>query len=192
MCGGELVEFSEIRIGQRLDTGDFLIGGIRQQRDARVRHQDLCGVLLGNVCEDKQGVWVSAEVALRGETDRQGGTHVTYTHQTWEKIYRVKEQQHPKLSILGWYHTHPRMGVFMSRYDTWLHENFFKNHWQVALVIEPFTATGGFFIPDVDGQMNPRQYSGFYEIVNQRNRSVVHWGNLSAVDRAKMEVVSNE
>ena len=99
--------------------------------------RELCGVLLGTLCEDDAGVWVSAEVALRGETDKQGGTHVTYTHETWEKIYEVKEEQYPDLSILGWYHTHPGFGVQFSEMDLFIQRNFFPGETQFALVIDP-------------------------------------------------------
>ncbi len=101
--------------------------------------RELCGVLLGTVCEDSQGLWVSAEVALRGETDKQGGTHVTYTHATWEKIYEQKDKEYPKLAILGWYHTHPGFGVQFSEMDLFIQRNFFPGNTQFALVIDPLS-----------------------------------------------------
>jgi hypothetical protein len=70
------------------------------------------------------------------------------------------------------------MGIFMSYHDTWLHQNFFQGSWQVALVLEPHMAAGGFFIPGVDGQLDARQYFGFHELINRTRGSVVHWDNL--------------
>lgn len=99
--------------------------------------RELCGILLGTIYEDDDGRWVSADVALRGETDRQGGTHVTYTHQTWQKIYKVKDAEYPDLAILGWYHTHPGFGVQFSEMDLFIQRNFFPGESQFALVIDP-------------------------------------------------------
>ena len=79
----------------------------------------------------------------RGINAAQGGAHVTFTQDTWEHIYQIKDKEYPDAKIVGWYHTHPSMGVFLSHYDTWLHSNFFPEPWQVALVVEPVTATGG-------------------------------------------------
>lgn len=88
------------------------------------------------------------------------------------------EKRFPDKELVGWYHTHPKMGVFMSDYDTWLHSNFFPLDYQVALVIEPYSLNGGFFIRQSDGTLDPRLYFGFHELHNQNNRSVVHWRNL--------------
>jgi hypothetical protein len=48
----------------------------------------------------------------------------------------------------------------------------------VALVIEPYSNRGGFFIRQPDGLLDPRAYFGFYELINRKKRSVVHWRNL--------------
>lgn len=101
--------------------------------------RELCGVLLGSICQDDDGVWISAEQALRGETERQGGTHVTYTHKTWEKIYAVKDAEYPDLAILGWYHTHPGFGVQFSEMDLFIQRNFFSAPSQFALVVDPIS-----------------------------------------------------
>src|ERR1700690_3475000 len=81
--------------------------------------------------------------------------------------------------IVGWYHTHPSMGVFLSHYDTWLHRNFFPEPWQVALVVEPVSAAGGFFIRQKSGILDPTRYFGFYELDGNYGRSMVHWTNLN-------------
>ncbi len=72
---------------------------------------EVCGVLVGELYQDQQGIWVSVEAAIRGASAKQGGAHVTYTQETWDKIYEVKDRDYPKLKILGWYHSHPGFGV---------------------------------------------------------------------------------
>jgi proteasome lid subunit RPN8/RPN11 len=103
---------------------------------------------------------------------------LTFTQQSQVNLRNHLDEHYPKKDLVGWFHTHPRMGVFLSGYDTWLHENFFSEMWQVALVLEPHSNTGGFFIRGVDGSLDPRHYFGFYELVQSREQSVVDWRNL--------------
>jgi proteasome lid subunit RPN8/RPN11 len=92
------------------------------------------------------------------------------------------EDRFPGKQMVGWYHTHPRMDVFLSSYDTWLHESFFGKPWQVALVIEPYADRGGFFCWQSEGRLDPRHYVGFYELGDTSYESVVSWDNLEPVE----------
>ncbi len=75
----------------------------------------------------------------------QAGTHVTFTQDAWEAIYKVKDQSYPEERIVGWYHSHPGFGVFLSEHDTFIHENFFSSPNQVAWVYDPHTDEEGCF-----------------------------------------------
>ena len=123
--------------------------------------------------------FVIVEGILPALHTRHGSAYLTFTQDTQLALYDEMKEQYPGKELVGWYHTHPRMGVFLSSYDTWLHANFFPELYQVALVIEPFSATGGFFIRRPDGSLNPRLYYGFHELTPYSRRSVVHWRNLS-------------
>ncbi|MCA1557569.1 MAG: hypothetical protein LC731_03400, partial [Acidobacteria bacterium] len=48
--------------------------------------------------------------------------------------------------IVGWYHTHPRFGIFLSEMDVFIQKNFFSEPWQTAFVLDPVQRTEGFFI----------------------------------------------
>ena len=93
-------------------------------------------------------------------------------------IHAKIDEKYPEDAIVGWYHTHPYMGVFLSQYDTWLHDHFFPEPWQVALVIEPHSEAGGFFIRPARGSLDAIQYFGFYELDDNAGPSIVHWNNL--------------
>jgi len=54
-------------------------------------------------------------------------------------------------------------------------------------VVEPHSATGGFFIRQADDELDPSQYSGFYELNGNVGRSVVHWCNLQPIANASEE-----
>jgi proteasome lid subunit RPN8/RPN11 len=76
---------------------------------------------------------------------------ITFTPDTWSAAHRVVEQNYAGqgLGLVGWYHTHPGFGVFLSAgYDLFIHENFFNQPWHVALVIDPLRQQEGFFVWD--------------------------------------------
>jgi proteasome lid subunit RPN8/RPN11 len=47
--------------------------------------------------------------------------------------------------MVGWYHTHPGFGIFLSGMDLFIHQNFFTQLWHVAFVLDPRARTSGFF-----------------------------------------------
>jgi proteasome lid subunit RPN8/RPN11 len=140
------------------------------------------GWLVGKWRSDRQSgqQFIVVENILQAPHTRHGSAYLTFTQDSQVALHQAFEERFPGKDLVGWYHTHPRMGVFLSEYDTWLHRNFFPEHYQVALVIEPYSAVGGFFIRQAgDGSLDPRRYYGFYELHNRKRRSVVHWRNLS-------------
>ena len=58
---------------------------------------------------------------------------------------RTVEDKYPDHHVLGWHHTHPDFGVFLSAYDLFIHRHFFPQPWQVALVVDPLRQELGFF-----------------------------------------------
>src|SRR5207244_1370502 len=47
--------------------------------------------------------------------------------------------------IVGWYHSHPDFGIFLSDRDCFIHENFFSGPGQVAYVFDPVRDLEGMF-----------------------------------------------
>lgn len=70
---------------------------------------------------------------------------ITFTHETWKHFESVHMKDFPDLKIIGWYHTHPSFGVFLSGKDTFIQDNFFNLPWQIAMVIDPINGTKGYF-----------------------------------------------
>lgn len=102
---------------------------------------EICGVLIG---QDKdQRIEVTA--SIEGENADQAGAHVTFTQDTWEHIYAVKDKKYPNERIVGWYHSHPGFGIFLSEHDTFIHKNFFSSPGQVAWVFDPHSDEEGCF-----------------------------------------------
>jgi proteasome lid subunit RPN8/RPN11 len=83
--------------------------------------------------------------AIPAEKASVGSANVTFTHEVWEEVLPIIDRDHPDESMVGWYHSHPGFGVFLSEYDLFIQQNFFSDPAMVALVIDPLKGEGGWF-----------------------------------------------
>jgi proteasome lid subunit RPN8/RPN11 len=113
---------------------------IRQHARSSMK-AEVCGVLIGSTEHERMTV----EACIAGINAAQGGAHVTFTQDTWEHIYKIKDKDFPDHKIVGWYHSHPGFGVFLSEHDLFIQQNFFSNPQQVAWVYDPHTDEEGCF-----------------------------------------------
>lgn len=70
---------------------------------------------------------------------------LTFTHDTWSALRRQVEAQYPSETVVGWQHTHPGLGVFLSGYDRFIHRHFFGEPCHIALVVDPVRQELEFF-----------------------------------------------
>ncbi|MBK7894120.1 MAG: Mov34/MPN/PAD-1 family protein [Anaerolineaceae bacterium] len=75
------------------------------------------------------------------------GASVTYTPESWRYMTDKLRERYPDETavIVGWYHTHPGFGIFLSGMDLFIHQNFFTQIWHVAYVLDPRAQSSGFF-----------------------------------------------
>jgi len=107
--------------------------------------KELAGVLLGELVTEGATPLVRVCAAIEAKHTEAVHTSVKFTHATWDDINRVKDEKYPAIRIVGWFHTHPGFGIFLSRWDMFIQENFFNLPWQVAYVVDPVNKTNGFF-----------------------------------------------
>jgi hypothetical protein len=74
-----------------------------------------------------------------------GPTSFTVTASDLEHLAREVAATYPGQRIVGWYHSHPRFGIFLSAHDLYIHSAFFAQSWQVGYVYDPVQAQRGFF-----------------------------------------------
>jgi proteasome lid subunit RPN8/RPN11 len=125
--------------------------------------------------------YIVIERCLPALHTRQGSAYLTFTQDSQLAMFEIMEEHFPDKDLVGWYHTHPRMSVFLSSYDLFLHNHFFPHLWQVALVIEPHSNVAGFFIRDRDGELDGSHYFGFHELSGGKKNSVVRWENMTEI-----------
>jgi proteasome lid subunit RPN8/RPN11 len=96
--------------------------------------REVGGVLVGTV---KPGSPPVVQASIRAIQADETAAQLTFTQDSWEHIHRVLERDYPSAQIVGWYHTHPGYGLFLSEQDLFIHQNFFQGRGQIALVIDP-------------------------------------------------------
>jgi proteasome lid subunit RPN8/RPN11 len=109
-------------------------------------HVEVCGLMVGNVYQDDGGPYIHIEKMIRGEHADSQVAQVTFKPETWQHLYATLDRDYPTLRILGWYHTHPRFGIFLSEADLFIHHNFFSTPEQIALVYDPHSGEKGVFV----------------------------------------------
>ncbi|MBE6621717.1 MAG: LysM peptidoglycan-binding domain-containing protein [Ruminococcaceae bacterium] len=107
--------------------------------------KELGSIILGEYCQEhgKTHVIISQYIEAK-YTDASAST-LTFTHETWDYVHAEHEKRYPDKKIIGWQHTHPNYGIFLSNYDMFIQENFFNLPFQVAYVIDPIQNLRGFF-----------------------------------------------
>jgi proteasome lid subunit RPN8/RPN11 len=107
---------------------------------------EICGVLVGRWARDGNGPHAQATAYIRGEAASSKFAEVTFTHETWAKINQQMDTRYADQSVIGWYHSHPDFGIFLSDRDRFIQEHFFAGAGQFAYVVDPIRKTEGIFI----------------------------------------------
>lgn len=138
---------------------------------------ELGGVMLGGQYEDEQNrPFVVIADALRARHYESTPGSFKFTHDTWAEFTRQRAEMPADLEIVGWYHTHPNWGVFLSELDRFICEHFFGRPGDVALVIDPCQGDRGFFQWAGPAPEQTRRTGGFY-VFASRHRA----GELSGL-----------
>ncbi len=103
------------------------------------------GALIGQTYRDDIGPWLHIAGVIEGESARSAAAQVTFTSDTWTHFHDRLEIEYPGLRIVGWYHTHPGYGCFLSEMDVFIHRGFFDLPWQVAWVFDPVRLADALF-----------------------------------------------
>lgn len=107
--------------------------------------KELGSIIIGDYSNElgKTHVVISEYIEAK-YTDASAST-LTFTHETWDYVHAEHERRYPNKRIIGWQHTHPNYGIFLSNYDLFIQENFFNLPFQIAYVIDPVQNLRGFF-----------------------------------------------
>ena len=108
---------------------------------------ELGGLLVGEAFYDPERDLhcVVVEAALPAYAGEGTAVTFSYTEATWQALSPQLQGLPPAWTLLGSYHSHPGMGVFLSSTDLDTQRGVFFHDWQIALVIDPVSRAVGFF-----------------------------------------------
>jgi proteasome lid subunit RPN8/RPN11 len=111
--------------------------------------REVAGVMVGGRPEKQpDGRYVVHIIdSIAAKYTVMNGASVTYTADSWRYLNDTMAERYPNETavMVGWYHTHPGFGIFLSGMDLFIHQNFFTQVWHVAYVLDPRARTSGFF-----------------------------------------------
>ncbi|MFZ1401287.1 MAG: Mov34/MPN/PAD-1 family protein, partial [Candidatus Promineifilaceae bacterium] len=164
--------------GQQPAANQVLVSH-RQQALSQIRvhsisnlRSELGGVLLGHAYRNGELLLVEVIAALPARNDDHGPIHFTFTADAWSQIHHERTAQYPNLEIVGWFHTHPGLGVFYSSDDVVVHTAAFTLPWHVGLVIDPLGNEASYFGWQA-GHLAP--IPGYFEQLDTQEKPIVPW-----------------
>ena len=97
------------------------------------------GLMVGQVFYDPEYrlPFVLIEQTFPLNATEHSGAHVHVDAARLAQTQTAIQRQHPGTMIVGWYHTHPNLGVYLSATDRQVTEGLFNASWHVATVIDP-------------------------------------------------------
>lgn len=103
------------------------------------------GVLVGRMTDHSGKINLVIDGFIIATHTDSTSVSLTFTSESWSAIHEERASQYPESKIVGWFHTHPGYGIFLSSHDLFIHQNFFNYPWAVAYVVDPKAKTRGFF-----------------------------------------------
>lgn len=115
------------------------------ERGGQDTTREIGGVLVGELRLDERGPYLAIDATIDALHADEKGAELTFTHATWDHIHKEMDARYPDKKVVGWYHTHPGFGVFLSDRDQFIHKSFFNLPFQIALVYDPKSREHGVF-----------------------------------------------
>ena len=152
--------------------------------------QGMMGFLVGDLfeCPTSHVRYVVVDSTIRLNQAVYGDKTLVIVSRLWDRIQ--DELRKTEGHLIGWYHSHPPIGVELAPGDVETHLQYFKRPWHVALVLgtEHEGPVAGLFRP------RPGETSSsmpFYELIESdegfvggKKRSILPWINLLTDDPA--------
>lgn len=117
------------------------------------------GLLVGRICRDEGGEYIRLEGAVPAQRAERTAVSLTFTHDAWAQMHAQRQERFPDLQVVGWFHTHPGLRVFLSGPDLFLHRSLFPRPCDVAVVLDLPSRQWGLFAWHGDC---PELAAGFY------------------------------
>ena len=148
--------------------------------------QAIFGFLIGDVYRDPEAgaLYTVIDKTLKLSQAIYGDKTEIVVSRLWERM--LEQLRKASATLLGWYHSHPGQGGYLTPHDVETHEKFFTEPWQVAILLaaEAGGLTGRFFRATQDAADWFKTPLPFYELLQPesikpdgKKRSFITWRN---------------
>ncbi|MCL2925383.1 MAG: Mov34/MPN/PAD-1 family protein [Trichodesmium sp. MAG_R04] len=105
------------------------------------------GVLVGQAyfCPETEANYTEIIGSIAALYTVGNQVHFKFTTECWQNIFQIQKRDFPETAIVGWYHSHPGHGIFLSTTDLNTQRLSFKQLWHIAIVYDPIQSQIGFF-----------------------------------------------
>lgn len=146
--------------GLRIYMEDYVHTYLYQYARSSVNGEKLA-VLMGKteVIDGRKTVFISGVVQARF-TEKIKGVE-TITTQSWKYISEEMEKYFPNLKVVGWMHSRPSFGAFVTSRDEAYHKKVFNNDSSVFFVVDPIDRVDRFYTMNENGS-SMRPVKGYF------------------------------
>ena len=131
----------------------------------REHELEIFGYLVGEIFswKEKKYVIIEDQISIKATTYSQHFTvsQIEGTAGKFEEEFQKlkRKRKNENLRIIGWWHSHPNFGCFLSSTDLETQQFFFPESYQVALVVDPIRDEFEFFSIDKNSKCGYRSIS---------------------------------
>jgi len=132
---------------------------------------EIFGYLIGLICKWNNSIYIIIEEKLFIEgtfySHKISTSQIEGTAGKYDKEFqKLKENRNMKnLRVVGWWHSHPDLGCFLSFTDLHTQKVFFPESYQVALVLDPVNDNYEFFT--LDNNVKRKYADVIYAIISR-------------------------
>jgi proteasome lid subunit RPN8/RPN11 len=120
---------------------DELMNKIEEQCFSSTK-TEVGGFLVGTIADGKSTVTHVLKAKHIANTQSQ----LTFTNKTWETAHAEMGEIGADAELIGWFHSHPNFGIFLSDYDKFIQNEFFYKDGMITIVVDPINGKRGWFI----------------------------------------------
>lgn len=163
---GQLIDDRQGRnsLSQRIDRFPEMLVFVTQSAEDQLIHHlsvdpnnETGGALVGNAyyCPTEQTHYTEIIGSISALYTVGNRVHFRFTPECWQEILRIQKDHYPRTTIVGWYHSHPGHGIFLSGIDLNTQRLSFGKTWQIATVYDPIRHEIGYFHGGQGKRLNP-------------------------------------
>ncbi len=147
----KLVLQSRVPTYQQQTFQVYVVKGVLEQVKRHVQENarvECGGILIGHPFQDFDDpdmTFVVITAAIAQDSSSHSVAHFTVSPKEIEATRDEMQERYPGWVCVGWYHSHPGHGVFLSGQDMQIVRSIYNAEWHLALVIDPKSNEAAFF-----------------------------------------------